>query len=95
LALLLVLHYAFSLPAQHLNNKTNKLVYTTKMSWAALEEKDGVRFSFNAWPDDRQSANKLAVPLGCLVSPLKEIGEVPVRVIKPFKSRRPQSVYRL
>ena len=65
------------------------------MSWAALEEKDGVRFSFNAWPDDRQSAKKLAVPLGCLVSPLKEIGEVPVRVIKPFKSRRPSSVYRL
>ena len=26
------------------------------MSWSDLENADGVRFSFNCWPDDRQLA---------------------------------------
>jgi hypothetical protein len=49
-------------------------------TWSDLENRDGVRFSFNCWPDDRQSASKCVVPLGALVTPLKPIAEVPVRV---------------
>jgi|TARA_B110000459_G_scaffold131248_1_gene143614 protein transport protein SEC23 len=51
----------------------------TTTSWSDLENKDGVRFSLNAWPDDRQSAQKCVVPLGALVTPLKHIEDVPVR----------------
>ena len=49
------------------------------MSWSDLENADGVRFSFNCWPDDRQSAQKCILPLGALVTPLKPIQDVPVR----------------
>ena len=52
------------------------------VSWSDLENRDGVRFSFNCWPDDRQSASKCVVPLGALVTPLKPIAEVPVRVVE-------------
>jgi protein transport protein SEC23 len=51
-------------------------------TWSDLENRDGVRFSFNCWPDDRQSASKCVVPLGALVTPLKPIAEVPVRVVE-------------
>ena len=54
-------------------------IMTTTLSWSDLENKDGVRFSLNAWPDDRQSAQKCVVPLGALVTPLKHIEDVPVR----------------
>ena len=49
------------------------------MSWSDLENADGVRFSFNCWPDDRQSVQKCILPLGALVTPLKPIQDVPVR----------------
>ena len=51
------------------------------MSWSDLENADGVRFSFNCWPDDRQSAQKCILPLGALVTPLKPIQDVPVRFL--------------
>jgi len=54
----------------------------TVTTWSDLESRDGVRFSFNCWPDDRQSASKCVVPLGALVTPLKPIAEVPVRVVE-------------
>ena len=54
-------------------------IMTTTLSWSDLENKSGVRFSLNAWPDDRQSAQKCVVPLGALVTPLKHIEDVPVR----------------
>mgnify|MGYP001246915123 CR=1 FL=1 len=65
-----------SLPFKTKKTKTIRRMTT---SWSDLENKDGVRFSLNAWPDDRQSAQKCVVPLGALVTPLKHIEDVQVR----------------
>jgi len=32
----------------------------------ALEESDGLRFSWNQWPSSKPEASKAVVPLGCL-----------------------------
>lgn len=34
--------------------------------------KDGIRFSWNAWPSSRVEATKAVVPIACLYTPLKE-----------------------
>lgn len=33
----------------------------------------GVRFSWNVWPDNKLEATRMAVPIGCLYSPFKNI----------------------
>ncbi|KAI7892638.1 protein transporter SEC23 [Mucor mucedo] len=42
------------------------------MNFDAIEEQDGIRFSWNAWPSSRIEANKTVVPISCLYTPLKE-----------------------
>ncbi|KAL0094210.1 protein transporter SEC23 [Phycomyces blakesleeanus] len=42
------------------------------MNFDEIEEQDGVRFSWNAWPSSRIEANKAVVPIACLHTPLKE-----------------------
>lgn len=42
------------------------------MNFEEIEDRDGVRFSWNAWPVARTDANKLVVPISCLYTPLKE-----------------------
>lgn len=37
------------------------------------EQKDAVRFSWNVFPSSRLEATRLAVPLGCMYSPIKQI----------------------
>ncbi|XP_014666484.1 PREDICTED: protein transport protein Sec23A-like [Priapulus caudatus] len=41
------------------------------------EERDGVRFSVNAWPSSRLEATRLVVPIGCLYTPIKELPDLP------------------
>lgn len=41
------------------------------------EDRDGVRFTWNAWPASRLEATRLVVPLGCLYQPLKERPDLP------------------
>ena len=41
------------------------------MDFAALESIDGIRLSFNIFPNNKQEANKCILPLGALYSPLK------------------------
>ena len=36
-----------------------------------IEDKDGVRFSWNVWPSTKQEAANLVIPLGCMYTPLK------------------------
>ena len=67
-------------PAQREDHREKTIKEMATVTWSDLENRDGVRFSFNCWPDDRQSASKCVVPLGALVTPLKPIAEVPVRV---------------
>lgn len=42
------------------------------MNFEEIEDRDGVRFSWNIWPAARSDANKLVVPISCLYTPLKE-----------------------
>lgn len=42
------------------------------MNYEEIEDRDGVRFSWNVWPVARLDANKLVVPISCLHTPLKE-----------------------
>ena len=34
--------------------------------FAAAEERDGVRFSWNEWPTTRLEATRIVVPIGCV-----------------------------
>lgn len=60
----------------------------------SIEEIDGIRFSWNAWPNSRTEANKLVVPIGCIFTPLKEspiikedgtVGGLRSHVILPYE----------
>ncbi|KAI8333859.1 protein transporter SEC23 [Chlamydoabsidia padenii] len=42
------------------------------MNFDDIEEQDGVRFSWNAWPSSRIESTKAVVPIACLYTPLKE-----------------------
>ncbi|KAJ3382722.1 GTPase-activating protein S23, partial [Lobulomyces angularis] len=41
-------------------------------SFEEIEDRDGVRLSWNVWPSSRIEATRMVVPIGCLYSPLKE-----------------------
>lgn len=43
-------------------------------------EKDGVRYSWNAWPTTKLEATRCVVPMGCLYQPLKTIEGMPPAV---------------
>ena len=41
------------------------------------EERDGVRFSWNAWPSSKLEATRMVVPIGCLYNPMKDKADLP------------------
>lgn len=41
-------------------------------SFEEIEDRDGVRLSWNVWPASRLEATRLVVPIGCIYTPLKE-----------------------
>lgn len=43
-----------------------------EMNVEQIEEKDGVRFSWNVFPPSKTEGSKLVVPVACLYTPLKE-----------------------
>eukprot|EP00171_Calliarthron_tuberculosum_P015795 IDg15795t1 len=43
------------------------------MDYAALEEMDGVRWSWMTWPSSRLEATRCVVPFGCMFTPLKKL----------------------
>lgn len=46
--------------------------------FVAYEEQDGVRFSWNVWPNSRVEATKCVVPLGVFYTPLKPVQNLQV-----------------
>ncbi len=42
------------------------------------EAEDGIRFSWNIWPNNNLNATRVVVPVGCLYTPMKEIPKLPV-----------------
>ena len=60
--------------------------------FAALEAYDGVRFVWNAWPLSRLEANRLVIPLGAVVTPLKQVEGLTSLQYEPVRCRGCQGV---
>ncbi|KAK4687278.1 protein transport protein SEC23, partial [Tremellales sp. Uapishka_1] len=48
-----------------------------------VEDRDGVRFSWNAWPSSRLEATRTVVPISALYTPLKERADLPPVLYEP------------
>jgi hypothetical protein len=63
--------------------------------FGALEEVDGVRLSWNLWPNSKLEATKCIIPFGAVYSPNKRLPSMPVRAARAASSfarpRRPGS----
>lgn len=59
------------------------------MSFEQVEDKDGVRLSWNAWPCTRLEATRIVVPIGAVFKPLKEREGFPVYGYEPVVCRAP------
>ena len=53
------------------------------MDFAALEAREGVRLSWNAWPSSRIEATRVVLPFGAVCTPCKPIPDVPVLPYAP------------
>lgn len=41
------------------------------MDFDAIEERDGIRWSWNIWPSTRLEGTRIVVPVSCLYTPMK------------------------
>ncbi|XP_071150822.1 protein transport protein Sec23B-like, partial [Mytilus edulis] len=53
------------------------------------EDRDGTRFSWNVWPSSRIEATRMVIPLGCLLTPIKERADLPPIQYDPVLCTRP------
>jgi protein transport protein SEC23 len=57
------------------------------MNFEEIEDRDGIRFSWNVFPNSRIEASKQVVPISCLFTPLKERGDLPTVAYEPVLCR--------
>ncbi|RYN51379.1 Protein transport protein [Alternaria tenuissima] len=62
---------------------------TLKDQWSDIEDRDGVRLSWNTFPSSRMEASRLVVPIGALYTPLKEKTDTPLLQYAPVACRAP------
>ncbi|EXV03601.1 SEC23/Sec24 family protein [Metarhizium robertsii] len=60
-----------------------------KEQWSEVEERDGVRLSWNVFPSSRMEASRLVVPIGALYTPLKEKPDTPLLQFEPVTCKQP------
>ncbi|KAI9894072.1 MAG: GTPase-activating protein S23 [Vezdaea aestivalis] len=60
-----------------------------KEQWSEIEEKDGIRLSWNTIPSSRMEASRLVVPIGALYTPLKEKEDGPLLQYEPVTCKAP------
>ncbi|CAI4212152.1 unnamed protein product [Parascedosporium putredinis] len=60
-----------------------------KEQWGEVEDRDGVRLSWNVFPSSRMEASRLVVPIGALYTPLKEKPETPLLQFEPVTCKQP------
>ena len=53
------------------------------MDFAALEQREGVRLSWNAWPSSRIEATRVVLPFGAVCTPVKPMPDMPVLPYAP------------
>ncbi|KAB8648480.1 hypothetical protein FH972_026136 [Carpinus fangiana] len=61
---------------------------TLKEQWNDVEERDGIRLSWNTFPSSRMEASRLVVPIGALYTPLKEKPDTPLLQYEPVTCRQ-------
>ncbi|KZV67256.1 protein transporter SEC23 [Peniophora sp. CONT] len=59
------------------------------MNFEDVEERDGVRLSWNVWPSSRIEANRTVVPIAALYTPLKEREDQPAVLYEPVTCKPP------
>ncbi|RGP75001.1 transporter sec23 [Fusarium sporotrichioides] len=60
-----------------------------KEQWSEVEDRDGVRLSWNVFPSSRMEASRLVVPIGALYTPLKEKPDTPLLHFEPVTCKQP------
>ncbi|THY31857.1 hypothetical protein D6C80_03740 [Aureobasidium pullulans] len=60
-----------------------------KEQWSDIEDKDGIRLSWNTFPSSRMEASRLVVPIGALYTPLKEKTDTPLLQYEPVSCKAP------
>ncbi|KAL6166285.1 GTPase-activating protein S23 [Exserohilum turcicum] len=60
-----------------------------KDQWSEIEDRDGLRLSWNTFPSSRMVASRLVVPIGALYTPLKEKTDTPLLQYTPVGCRAP------
>ncbi|CAO2658834.1 Nn.00g065570.m01.CDS01 [Neocucurbitaria sp. VM-36] len=60
-----------------------------KDQWSEIEDRDGIRLSWNTFPSSRMEASRLVVPIGALYTPLKEKTDTPLLQYDPVACRPP------
>ena len=55
--------------------------------FAAQEDRDGVRFTWNVWPSSKLEATRSVIPCGCVYSPMKNCTPGPLKY-EPVRDRR-------
>ena len=58
------------------------------MNFEEIEDQDGIRFSFNAWPASRLEATRTVVPIAALYTPLKEREDLPLIYYEPVTCKQ-------
>lgn len=46
------------------------------MDFDQREYQDGIRFSWNYWPNTKIGSTRVVLPVGALYTPLKDMGEI-------------------
>ncbi|WFD08597.1 GTPase-activating protein S23 [Malassezia vespertilionis] len=54
-----------------------------------VEDRDGVRLSWNVWPSTKLEATRTVVPIGALYTPLKERSDLPPVLYEPVSCKPP------
>ncbi|CED82394.1 protein transporter sec23 [Phaffia rhodozyma] len=62
------------------------------MDYDELEERDGVRFSWNTWPSSRLEATRTVVPVSALYTPLKEREDLPEVKYEPVTCKNCRAI---
>ncbi|KAG6995412.1 protein transport protein sec23 [Physcia stellaris] len=62
---------------------------TLKEQWNDVEDRDGIRLSWNTFPSSRMEASRLVVPIGALYTPLKEKPDTPLLQYEPVACKAP------
>ncbi|TAQ84385.1 hypothetical protein B7494_g7283 [Chlorociboria aeruginascens] len=60
-----------------------------KEQWSEIEDRDGLRLSWNVFPSSRMEASRLVVPIGALYTPLKEKPDTPLLQFEPVTCKQP------